>query len=144
MSSSQVSEEKERDLVAKVELRLALADSAEKFQQGLDTFVAPLLLKLASPHASVRQAVFNVLKDILARLSSLRDVKVPVEKLISQAQSPFIQLATCLQGNRPSGLNRGKIFSTIGYAPHFRFTSNSICKNVPCIMQIAAQMGSTT
>lgn len=90
MSSSQVSEEKERDLVAKVELRLALADSAEKFQQGLDTFVAPLLLKLASPHASVRQAVFNVLKDILARLSSLRDVKVPVEKLISQAQSPAV------------------------------------------------------
>lgn len=88
--SSSISEEKERELVAKVELRFALADSPDKFQQGLDTFVAPLLLKLASPHASVRQAVFNVLKDILARLNSLREVKVPVEKLVLQAQNPGI------------------------------------------------------
>lgn len=90
MSSDGVSEERERDLVAKVELRLALADNAAKFEQGLDTFVAPLLLKLASSHASVRQAVFNVLKDILARLNSLRVVKVPVQKLLLQAQSPSI------------------------------------------------------
>ncbi|QLL30357.1 hypothetical protein HG536_0A01740 [Torulaspora globosa] len=90
MSSSQVSEAKERDLVEKVELRLALADSAEKLEKSLDTFVTPLLLKLASPHASVRQAVFNVLKDVLARLNSLKEVKVPVRKLIEQAQRPAV------------------------------------------------------
>lgn len=92
MSSSQVSEAKERDLVEKVELRLALADSAEKLEKSLDTFVAPLLLKLASPHASVRQAVFNVLKDILARLNSYKEVKVPVRKLVEQAQRPAVAL----------------------------------------------------
>lgn len=90
MSSGQVSEERERDLVEKVELRLALADTAEKLEKTLDTFVAPLLLKLASPYASVRQAVFNVLKDLLARLNSLKTVKLPVEKLIVQAQRPAV------------------------------------------------------
>ncbi|QLQ77923.1 hypothetical protein HG537_0A01700 [Torulaspora globosa] len=90
MSNSEVSAAKELDLVEKVELRLALADSSEKFEKGLDTFVAPLLLKLASPHGSVRQAVFNVLKDVLARLNSLREVKVPVRKLVEQAQRPVV------------------------------------------------------
>lgn len=83
-----LTEEKERELVEKVELRLALADTPQKFEHSLDTFLAPLLLKLASPHASVRQTVFNSLKDILSRLNSLKEVKVPVRKLLFQAQNP--------------------------------------------------------
>lgn len=90
MSSGKISEEKERQLVEKVELRFALADSGEKLEKSLDTFVAPLLLKLGSPHATVRQAVFNALKDILARLNSLKEVKVPAERLIVQAQKPAV------------------------------------------------------
>lgn len=86
-----LTEEKERELVEKVELRLALADTPHKFEQSLDTFLAPLLLKLASPHASVRQAVFNSLKDILSRLNSLKEVEVPVTKLLLQAQNPPLQ-----------------------------------------------------
>ena len=50
-------EEKELSLVGKVELRIALADSDEKLEALLKTYLAPLLLKLASEHASVRNKV---------------------------------------------------------------------------------------
>lgn len=48
------SEERELALIAKVELRIALADSDAKLQSILNTYLAPLLLKLASEHVSVR------------------------------------------------------------------------------------------
>ena len=83
-----LSEVKEKELVEKVELRIALSDSSEKFEQTLDIFLAPLLLKLSSPHASVKQAVLNILKDVLSRLNVMTTVKLPVEKLLLQAQNP--------------------------------------------------------
>lgn len=48
------SEERELALVAKVELRIALADSDAKLQSILNTYLGPLLLKLSSEHVSVR------------------------------------------------------------------------------------------
>ena len=78
--------EKEKDLVEKVDLRFALADTAEKFQAVLDTFLAPLLLKLASPHEPVRQQVFESIKNILQRLGSLPTVRIPVLRLVEQAK----------------------------------------------------------
>lgn len=48
------SEERDLSLVGKVELRIALADSDAKLQSILNTYLAPLLLKLASEHVSVR------------------------------------------------------------------------------------------
>lgn len=86
-SSTQLSESKELELVEKVELRLALSDTPEKFEKSLDIFLAPLLLKLASPYGSVRKAVLNSLKHVLSRLSSLQNVRLPVEKLVRQAQT---------------------------------------------------------
>ena len=50
-------ETKELSLVGKVELRIALADSDTKLESILKTFLAPLLLKLASEHVSVRNKV---------------------------------------------------------------------------------------
>lgn len=47
-------ESKELSLVNKVELRIALADTETKLQNLLKLYLAPLLLKLGSPHASVR------------------------------------------------------------------------------------------
>lgn len=55
------SAEKELSLVGKVELRIALADSDEKLEALLKTYLAPLLLKLASEHASVRNKVGPIL-----------------------------------------------------------------------------------
>ncbi|KAL3231732.1 Proteasome component ECM29 [Nakaseomyces bracarensis] len=80
--------EKERELVDKVDLRFALADTEEKFQNVLNTFLPPLLLKLASPHEVVRKQVFESIKSVLQRLGSLPSVEVPVLRLIEQAKSP--------------------------------------------------------
>jgi len=90
MDTISASEKKELDLIEKVELRLALSDTTEKFEKSLNTFLAPLLLKLASSYASVRQAVFNTLKHVLSRLSSLKTLRLPVAALIIQAKSPSI------------------------------------------------------
>ena len=50
-------EAKELALVGKVELRIALTDSDAKLESILTTYLAPLLLKLASDHVSVRNKV---------------------------------------------------------------------------------------
>jgi len=50
-------EAKELDLVGKVELRIALTDSDKKLESTLKLYLAPLLLKLASNHVSVRNKV---------------------------------------------------------------------------------------
>lgn len=50
-------EAKELNLLSKVELRIALADSDQKLETILNTYLAPVLLKLASEHLSVRNKV---------------------------------------------------------------------------------------
>ena len=50
-------EAKELNLVGKVELRIALADSDSKLESLLKTYLTPLLLKLASEHVNVRNKV---------------------------------------------------------------------------------------
>ena len=57
MASSDVDESKELRLVNNVELKIALADTDEKLQRLLDLYLPPLILKLASPHALVRNKV---------------------------------------------------------------------------------------
>ncbi|AMD21023.1 HEL258Wp [Eremothecium sinecaudum] len=88
---AQSNEQQELGLVEKVELRIALADTAEKFEQQLSTFLAPLLLKLASPHQSVKQAVLQSCNQVILRLNTYTDVKLPIEKLVLQAKSPNLE-----------------------------------------------------
>lgn len=91
MSTPTDQEKNELALIDKVELRLALADDAAKYTQFLDTFLCPLLLKLASPHSTVRAAIFNLVKDITSRLNSYPEIKLPVLKLLKQAKNPNTQ-----------------------------------------------------
>ncbi|CCF59929.1 hypothetical protein KAFR_0I01480 [Kazachstania africana CBS 2517] len=90
MTDSQIAEKRELELVEKVELRLALSDTPEKFEKSLNVFLAPLLLKLASPFDSVRNAVFNSLKHVLSRVSSLKEMKLPIKALLEQAKLPSL------------------------------------------------------
>ena len=103
-------ESKELELIEKVDLRLALADTSEKFERNLQAFLAPLLLKLASPYHSVRTNVLNSLKNILSRLTSLTNVKLPVEKLITQAKTVEVILPNC---HDTSLLNNVKLYSLL-------------------------------
>lgn len=52
-----VDEARELKLVNTVEMRIALTTSGDKLEAILKTFLAALLLKLGSPHASVRNKV---------------------------------------------------------------------------------------
>lgn len=57
MASEQTPEAKELALVAKVEMRIALAGSDKKLEDLLRLYLAPLLLKLASDSVAVRNKV---------------------------------------------------------------------------------------
>lgn len=70
-------EERELSLIGKVELRIALADTDAKLQSILNTYLAPLLLKLASEHVSVRNKAS----------SSAR--RLPCSSFLTPASTPF-------------------------------------------------------
>ena len=58
--ASPPTEERELALVEKVDFRiLGVANDEEKLQQLLKVYLAPLILKTASPHAAVRIKVWN-------------------------------------------------------------------------------------
>ncbi|MCJ1282030.1 proteasome component M29 [Xylographa opegraphella] len=80
-------EAKELALVGKVELRIALTDSDSKLESILNTYLAPLLLKLASDHVSVRNKdtiqVIAVCQHINTRIKP-PSVKLPVAALVRQ------------------------------------------------------------
>ncbi|KAK7542415.1 proteasome stabiliser-domain-containing protein [Phyllosticta citribraziliensis] len=76
-------ETRELELIGKVELRIALADSDAKLESLLNTYLSPLLLKLASEHPSVRQKVIAVCQHINTRVRP-QDIKLPVGALLKQ------------------------------------------------------------
>lgn len=57
MTAFESPEARELNLVGKVELRIALAESDSKLETILKTYLPPLLLKLASEHITVRNKV---------------------------------------------------------------------------------------
>jgi proteasome component ECM29 len=56
-SSANTAEARELALVGKVEMRIALTDTDAKLEAILKTYLAPLLLKLASENVTVRNKV---------------------------------------------------------------------------------------
>lgn len=60
----------ELSLVNKVDFKIALADTDRKLEALLNTFLPPLLLKLASPHAPVRKKVVEICQHISTRIKS--------------------------------------------------------------------------
>ena len=63
-----VSEERELQLVDRLELRLALAKDPTKFESLLKTYLCPLLLKLKSPHLSVRNKTVSICMHLGTRI----------------------------------------------------------------------------
>ncbi|KAI9007097.1 proteasome stabiliser-domain-containing protein [Gaertneriomyces semiglobifer] len=73
---------KELELLESVELRLALADSDERFEKTLGTFLVPTLLKLGSADAVVRNKVVEICTHVSKRLKSTGAVRVPASALV--------------------------------------------------------------
>ncbi|KAF4589687.1 proteasome component ECM29 [Ophiocordyceps camponoti-floridani] len=87
-------EQRELQLVDSVDFKiLGVANKEEKLHQLLQRFLAPLLLKAASEHASVRTKVFQ----ILGRLKTFvrpPSIVLPVKELLKQyksSQSPVVK-----------------------------------------------------
>lgn len=81
--STEDPEAKELGLVGKVELRIAMVSSDEKLQSMLNTYLTPLLLKLASEFVSVRNKVISVCQHINTRIKP-PSIKLPVAALLKQ------------------------------------------------------------
>lgn len=95
--------DQELALVNKVELRIALAEDDKLFENALNLYLAPVLLKLASPHAAVRQAVLKIIQHVIPRITAARSIKLPVDNLIQQVKSP----------NVAGDLNSVRLYSTL-------------------------------
>ncbi len=76
-------EQRELNLIGKVELRIALADTDAKLQSTLQTYLPPLLLKLASESKSVRNKVLSVCQHISTRIKA-PSIQLPVDALLKQ------------------------------------------------------------
>jgi proteasome component ECM29 len=83
MATTQSPEQRELTLVSKVEMRIALADSDSKLESTLKTYLAPLLLKLASEHQSVRSKVITVCQHVSTRTKP-QSIQLPVAALAKQ------------------------------------------------------------
>lgn len=85
------SEARELSLISKVELRIALADTEAKLQSLLQTYLAPLLLKLASESLAVRNKVIAVCQHINTRIKP-QSIQLPVAALLKQFKEQKSQL----------------------------------------------------
>ena len=83
MASTQSSEARELSLIDKVELRIALADDDAKLQSILATYLAPLLLKLASEHVNVRNKIITICQHINTRVQP-ENIQLPISSLVKQ------------------------------------------------------------
>lgn len=84
--------ERELDLVNKVDLRFALAELDEALETALNLYLPATLLKLASPHAPVRLAVFKCVQHVFPRVTAARSLKLPHGALLEQALRPAVDL----------------------------------------------------
>lgn len=82
-ASEPTPEQRELSLVGKVEMRIALADTDAKLEASLKTYLAPLLLKLASEHQSVRNKVISICQHVNTRVKP-ESIQLPVAALIKQ------------------------------------------------------------
>lgn len=93
MASDQNPAQRELALVGKVEMRIALADTDAKLTTTLNTYLAPLLLKLASEHAEVRNKVISICQHVNTRIKPV-SILLPVAALIQQfkdQQTPLVR-----------------------------------------------------
>ena len=68
MSNTDSPEAKELRLVGNVELRLAMITTDGAMEKALNTYLVPLLLKLASEFVSVRNKVISVCQHVNTRI----------------------------------------------------------------------------
>lgn len=92
-------------LLERVLLKLGLCDSDEKLEQQLNKFLAPVLLKIVSPHEDVRKKVMEIFTHVNKRLKARNQVKLdltPLLKHYEESSNSFL-------------INFAIIYITIGF-----------------------------
>lgn len=84
-------EARELSLISKLELRIALADTDERFQSIIQTYLPPLLLKLGSDNLAVRNKVIGVCQHVNTRVQT-PSIQLPVAALLKQFKEQKSQL----------------------------------------------------
>lgn len=84
----------ELELVNTVDLRFALTETEPQLETSLNQLLAPLLLKLSSKDAQVRQAVFKVIQNVFPRITAAPSLQLPIEALLSQIKNPNVPVGT--------------------------------------------------
>lgn len=87
-AAAQPNLEDELLLVERVFLRIGSAATDDALQEELHKFLAPVILKLASPHESVRKKVMELLIHVNRRVKDHEHIQLPVEALMTQYQDP--------------------------------------------------------
>jgi proteasome component ECM29 len=93
------------ELLDRVLLKFGLCDDDEQFQQQLNKFLSPVLLKIVSPREDVRRKVMEILTHVNKRLKSRSNVKInlrPIMKNYEESSNSFL-------------INFAIIYITIGF-----------------------------
>ncbi|XP_020604939.1 proteasome-associated protein ECM29 homolog [Orbicella faveolata] len=80
----------ELELLERVFLRVASAETDDQLEKTVKTFLCPLLLKVASPHQEVKNKVMTLLTHLNKRLKSRPKIQLPVDSLLLQYQDVSI------------------------------------------------------
>ncbi|KAK6528871.1 proteasome component M29 [Orbilia ellipsospora] len=80
-------ETKELNLLKNVENRIVFAQTDAALQTILKTFLCPMLLKLESPHAAVREKTVSICQHVNTRIKP-SGIQLPVAALLTQFQTP--------------------------------------------------------
>lgn len=82
-------EARELRLVNNVEMKIAFANTPEQLESLLEKFLCPVLWKLDSPSAKVREKVASIVIHISDRVRPTT-IKLPIEQLLKQYNDPNI------------------------------------------------------
>lgn len=74
----------ELELVEKVFLKIAFAETDDQLQSSLNGFLAPVLLKLSSRDEQVKNKILELLTHINKRLKSRSRIQLPIDSLLNQ------------------------------------------------------------
>ncbi|EPY50332.1 proteasome component [Schizosaccharomyces cryophilus OY26] len=67
-----------------VEFKFALAKNSESFQSLISVYLAPILLKLDSPHEPVRNKTITIANHVMTRVTSETNLQLPMLALVKQ------------------------------------------------------------
>ena len=78
----------ELQLLERVFMRLATAETDQQLQDNINKFLSPVLLKLNSQNEGVRKKVMELLVHINKRIKNNANIQLPGESLLLQYQDP--------------------------------------------------------